>query len=362
MAALRDSPLEFTRAQRTFAFALIAAAFVGYSSPYWLPAVLGPGELPRALGEEEMAEFREEILEWTARNDALADSLARERAARDSAYAARRAYYAERDRRRAARQRRERDRGDGDSRRASRYAIDTSIPLPARGTVDPNRADSVTLRRLGIPHYVVSRLLKYRVKAGGFRESDEVAKLYGLEDSTFARIRGYLVDGPLERPPRDDGATPVRGLDSAALRRPVTAGTSLRAVDVNEASEADLEAVRGIGPFYAKQILDYRDRLGGFVDVAQVAETPKLREGAYEQWAGKLRVSRGAKPTTPLRVNDLDARALARHPYLPYSKAATLVAYRGHHGPFRSVSDVYAVVALDSGTVERLGPYLDFGN
>ena len=373
MPELRDSPFAFTRAQRTFAAAFLLVGAVGWATPYWLPLV-APAKAPAALGEAEMAAYRAEVLDWAARSDALADSLARERALRDSTYAARRAYYAERDRRWA--ERRER-RPYANRGRADRYPVAASIPLPAPGSVDPNRADSATLRRLGLPPYVVSRLLKYRAKAGGFRASDDLARLYGLDEATFARVRTYLLDGPLERLARagetadaesrtvaqdaSAAAATWTKLDSTALRRPTTAPSPEPRVDVNEASEADLEAIRGIGPFYAKQILDYRDRLGGFVAVAQVAETPRLRAGAFEQWSERLRIAEGVRPIRPLRINDLDARALARHPYLPYSKAATLVAYREHHGPYGGLQDLYAVVALDSALVARLAPYLDFG-
>ena len=353
MPAPRDSPLEFTRAERVFAIALVLAGLVGWTTAAWLPIALGPGEPLAALDGEERAAFAAEVAAWTARLDAAADSAAAARAARDSAYAARRATYAARDRERAAR--RARRSGDG---AAARVGERPTAPPPPAHSVDPNRADSATLRRTGLPAAVVSRLLTYRAKAGGFRESDDLARLYDLDAATFARARAYLLDGPLAR----DGDAPARPrvpephderLPNAELPTPTP-------VDLNDASEADLTAIRGIGPFYARQILDYRDRLGGFVAVAQVAETPRLRAGAFAAWADRLTVGDDARPLAPLHVNRLDARALARHPYLPYRKAAALVAYRGHHGPYRGEGDVYAVGALDSALVGRLAPYLSY--
>ena len=57
MPRLRDSPLAFTRAQRTFAFALLLVGAVGWSTPHWLPLV-APARAPEALGEAEMAAYR----------------------------------------------------------------------------------------------------------------------------------------------------------------------------------------------------------------------------------------------------------------------------------------------------------------
>ena len=43
-------------------------------------------------------------------------------------------------------------------------------------------------------------------------------------------------------------------------------------VELNTADSAMLDAVRGIGPYYAKKILRYRELLGGYYSVEQLKE------------------------------------------------------------------------------------------
>ena len=43
-------------------------------------------------------------------------------------------------------------------------------------------------------------------------------------------------------------------------------------VELNTADTATLKKIPGIGSYYARRIVDYRNRLGGFVSVAQLKE------------------------------------------------------------------------------------------
>ena len=49
-------------------------------------------------------------------------------------------------------------------------------------------------------------------------------------------------------------------------------------VELNTADTATLKKIPGIGSYYARRIVDYRNRLGGFVSVAQLKEMGELPE------------------------------------------------------------------------------------
>lgn len=58
---------------------------------------------------------------------------------------------------------------------------------------DPNTADSLTLRRLGLPQWMVSNVLRYRSKGGRFRRAEDFRKIYGLTQQQFDTLRPYIV-------------------------------------------------------------------------------------------------------------------------------------------------------------------------
>ena len=65
-------------------------------------------------------------------------------------------------------------------------------------------------------------------------------------------------------------------------------------VNLNTASKHLLKYVSGLGEVLAKNIVEYRESLGGFSSRAQLREVPRLGGKAFEQCAGFLRI-RGAK-------------------------------------------------------------------
>lgn len=56
---------------------------------------------------------------------------------------------------------------------------------------DPNRADSATFVRLGLRPWQASNALKYRRRGGRWRSPDDFARLYGLSEADFRRLRPY---------------------------------------------------------------------------------------------------------------------------------------------------------------------------
>ena len=75
-------------------------------------------------------------------------------------------------------------------------------------------------------------------------------------------------------------------------------------VDLNTASAYLLSYVSGIGPLLASNILDYRNKIGGYKSRTELLDVPRLGDKTFEQCAGFLRI-RGA-------VNPLDDSAV--HP------------------------------------------------
>ena len=74
-------------------------------------------------------------------------------------------------------------------------------------------------------------------------------------------------------------------------------------VDLNTASASLLEYISGVSKAIAKNIVDYREQNGRFLNRAQLLKVPKLGPKAYEQCAGFLRILDGDNPLDATSVH-----------------------------------------------------------
>ncbi|MDD3529534.1 MAG: ComEA family DNA-binding protein [Gallionellaceae bacterium] len=65
------------------------------------------------------------------------------------------------------------------------------------------------------------------------------------------------------------------------------------AVNLNTATQAELEAVKGIGPSKAKAIIAYREKNGGFKSVDELANVKGFGKASVEKLKGEFEVPAG---------------------------------------------------------------------
>lgn len=130
-------------------------------------------------------------------------------------------------------------------------------------------------------------------------------------------------------------------------------------INLNEADSAMLEALPGIGERLSARIIKYRDRLGGFHDVAQLKEVYGLHDTVLQRLALRVFVpSNGI--LKKLDVNRCSYADFRHHPYMGHAFAKSLVAFRKTHGEIKSIEDVYQLVAVKKEEIDRMKPYFSF--
>jgi protein Tex len=67
-------------------------------------------------------------------------------------------------------------------------------------------------------------------------------------------------------------------------------------VELNTASASLLSYVAGLGPTLARNVVEHRDRKGGFRSRTELLDVPRLGPKAFEQAAGFLRIHEGDHP------------------------------------------------------------------
>lgn len=239
---------------------------------------------------------------------------------------------------------------------ATGHAADTPASREA-GTLfpfDPNRADSLTFRRLGLPGWMAHNILKYREKGGRFRQKEEFRKIYGLTDEQFATLSPYIQILP--QPTAQPAARPsllVQTADSLSRVFPekYPAGT---VIELNSADTTELQKIPGIGSGIARQITHYRQQLGGFYRIEQLEEI-QLRYQLLIPW---FRIDTTLVRRIP--VNRASVERLSRHPYINFYQARALVEHRRKTGPIHHLKPFVLLEEFTPKDLQRIAPYLDF--
>ena len=234
-------------------------------------------------------------------------------------------------------------------RKLRQEAVHTAQLFP----FNPNTADSATLLRVGLKPWQVKNLMAYRRAGGRWKNADDFKRLYGLTEEEFQRLRPYIQIPPPVKEVYFTEHDRARQ-DSLHYLRPEKF-TQLTVLDLNSVDTLTLRKIPGIGVGYSLAIVSYRERLGGFISVAQLKEIEGL-PARIEEW---FSVEEPFAVRT-IAINKSDFKTLVRHPYLNYEQVKVITTHIRKYGSLRSWKDLQLYSEFTPQDFERLTPYFVF--
>ncbi len=219
---------------------------------------------------------------------------------------------------------------------------------------DPNTATKADFQKLGLSEKISGNIVKYREKGGTFHKPEDLKKIYGLSEQDYQRLEPYIL---LPEQFQPQMKTPVATTSVQSPDFSSRATKSAVSIDINQATIEEWQQLHGIGAAFAKRIVGFREKLGGFSSIGQVAETYGLPDSTFQQIKPQLIFSPVFRK---IAINKASVEELKAHPYIDSRLAAALISYRNQHGAFSSVADVARLKALPPPLLEKLKPYLSF--
>jgi competence ComEA-like helix-hairpin-helix protein len=217
---------------------------------------------------------------------------------------------------------------------------------------DPNTADSSTLVHLGFKPWQAKNMVKYRAAGGRYRKPEDLKKLYGMTDSMYQALTPYIY---IAREEVDSVAVDSLRKDSLPRWEEENKDTIL---NLRTADTVELKMIHGIGSYRARQIVRYREQLGGFVSVEQVLEAKGMENVDADSllahfWIDSVKIE-------PMNVNSVGVQRLSRHPYLRFEQAQAIYELRRKKIRLDSIQQLQQIECISAETLEKIAPYLNF--
>ena len=114
-------------------------------------------------------------------------------------------------------------------------------------------------------------------------------------------------------------------------------------VDLNTADTTLLKRLPGIGSSFAKRIVEYREKLGGYCETVQLLEVYRMDTARYNEIKDYVKIDSLFVPNK-LKINSDSFKILLKHPYLEYDDVKKIVNHREQKGMIASWEQLTKVV------------------
>lgn len=206
---------------------------------------------------------------------------------------------------------------------------------------NPNNYSLSDWMNLGLSEKQSVVVLKFTER--GIYSEEDLKRIFVIPDVLFELIR-------------DSVFYPERFQNSPNQESFKKQAKQITLINLNTADTTEFMKIYGVGAFYAKQIIRYREKLGGFFKKEQLFEVWKMTTDAYDKIKDHVFISE--KDVKRININSVTIEELKVHPYLKWNQANSIIKMRIQRNGFKNIEEIKESVLIDSETYEKLFPYL----
>ena len=206
---------------------------------------------------------------------------------------------------------------------------------------NPNTYTLSDWKNLGLSEKQSLVVLKFTSR--GIYSEQDLKRIFVIPDILFELIRDSVI-------------YPERFQNSPNQESFKKQAKQIILINLNTADTTEFMKIYGVGAFYAKQIIRFREKLGGFFKKEQLLEVWKMTPEAYEKIKDHVFISE--KDVKRININSVTIEELKVHPYLKWNQANSIVKMRIQRNGFKNIEELKESVLIDSETYEKLFPYL----
>lgn len=224
-----------------------------------------------------------------------------------------------------------------------------------------------TLPRIGPK--LAQAIIDYRNTHGPFKSIEKVQNVPRIGPKTFEGMKGLITVGGKKKVSKPKTKAPV------IVPSPVKGGK----ININTASNEQLQTLSGIGPKTAQNIIDYRTQHGLFSKIEDIMDIPRIGPKIFEKIRDSITVGKAVSQpaevtsVTPevldetfyvrkVNINGASAKELATLPGISRSMGRHIVRFRNRHGPFMRIQGLMQLKGITSTVFEKIRDRIDVVN
>ncbi len=221
---------------------------------------------------------------------------------------------------------------------------------------NPNTLTEEEWLQMGLTDRQVRNIMNYKAKGGKFYSKNDLGKLYTISEEEFAQLEPFIVLPEVSRG-KNTKSSSQGGVSTGSTTVP-TEKKSIPIVDLNTVDSTTLVELPQIGPYTAVRIIEFREKLGGFVDKEQLRDVKGMDEARFA--AIQPYINLGAVEIRKVDVNRADFKTLVHHPYLSYEQVKRIVNQREKRGMIKNWAQLEDLLKEEGEMTPLLEQYVKY--
>ena len=226
--------------------------------------------------------------------------------------------------------------------------IEITSKMPKVFPFNPNFLTDFKGYALGMSTEEIDRLLAFRKENKWINSVKDFKKVTKVSDSLLNKISPYFKF--------PDWVTNSKSKNKY-VKREFKEKTFKQKIDLNLATQGQLEGLNGIGKTFSKRIIDYRNKLGGFTNDIQLYEVYGLDFQATNSILKEFTV-KTPKEIIKMNLNSISASDISTIPSISFDIAKRIWEFRILNEGIKSFSELENIEGLTKRKLQGIQLYL----
>ena len=218
---------------------------------------------------------------------------------------------------------------------------------------NPNTITEEEWLQIGLTDRQVRNIMNYKAKGGKFYSKNDLGKLYTISEEEFAQLEPFIVLPEAQRNTSYKSASKKKEEQKGVESKPAEK-KPIPIVDINTVDSTTLVELPQIGGYMASRVIEFREKLGGFVNLEQLRDVKGMDEARYNTIKPYIRI--GEVETQKIDVNRADFKTLVHHPYLSYEQVKRIFNQREKRGMIKNWEQLETLLKEDG----EVNPLLEY--